>query len=307
MKRWKLLLVALFFTMVCFVVYYFSHYRFEPDTVSAVDRPAKTKLTRPVRKDAVRSERAKKMIVKTDRVVRAVGMKSYRCVKNESFDEEAGILRKEIDSDCDGAVDLCRTEELNTYGEMVRYESYEDCGKVPTHCVKIDRNEYGEEIAYYIDSDCDGRLDECHTNERNDRGDIIEAVIDKGCDGVLEEGEERGCFSVVYDEDGLIITAHSGNCGEKPEICYDFEYDLKAGNRREKWDLKCDGAVDFCWVKFPRDDPDKWDWFIDDGCDGIWKSCTIYGDDGVVIHSFKGHKACAKKHEELVKRNLEKR
>ena len=260
-----------------------------------------------MRKNKPRSEKAKKMIEKADIGADNTNIKSYRCVKTTTLDEEAGILRKEIDNDCDGVVDRCRIEELNAYGEQVRYENYMDCGMVPTDCIKVSRNEYGEETAYYIDSDCDDHLDKCHTYKRNDHGDIIEVIMDKGCDGVLEKGEEHGCFSYAYDEDGLIISAHSGNCGEKPEICYDFEYDLEAGNRREKWDLKCDGAVDFCWVKFPRDDPEKWDWFIDDGCDGIWKSCTIYGDDGAVIHSFKGHETCAKKHEELVKRNLEKR
>lgn len=302
MKRWKLPLTALFFLLVCIAAFYFSRHRFIPVTVRAIDRPIKPKFSRPVRENAVRSEQGQKMNKKTDVVPSAPGMESSWCLK-DSLDEEAGILRQEIDENCDGVVDQCRVKELNGYGEVVRYEYYKDCRKAPSSCVEIERNQYGEKIAYDIDSDCDGRIDECHTYKLNDHGDIIEVLIDKGCDGVLEEDEVHGCFSISYNEDNMIIAGDAGNCGEKPENCTEYEYDLSAGIRREKWDLKCDDTVDFCWVKIFRDDPDEWDGFIDKGCDGTWSSCSIRVDNGSVMYKSKDHEVCAKKYEDLVKRN----
>ena len=293
--------------MVCLVVFYFLLHRPEPDIERAVDHLARPKLTRSVRKNAVRSEKAKMMIEKTDIDVGDTGMTSSRCVK-DTLDEATGILRQEVDENCDGVIDVCRVKELNAYGEPIHIELYRDCGKVPTSCYEIEYNEYGEEITYHIDNDCDGNLDECITNKRNDHGDIIEVIKDKKCDGKFEEGDGHGCFSYSYDKEGMIMAGHAGNCGEKPQNCTECEYDLDAGIRREKWDIKCDGTIDFCWVKIYRDDFDEPDSFISMGCDGIWKSCSIHDDDGgsIKINKFKGHEVCANKYEELMKRNLGK-
>jgi hypothetical protein len=301
MKKWKLLLAGLFSVLVCLVVYYFAHYRVTPEIVGPVDRPFKPRLTRPTRKNAVRSDRAKKMTAKTDS---ATGMKSYRCMKKD-LDQETGILRQEIDKDCDGVVDQCVVLKLNEYGEEVHRESYENCGKVPTRCSDIEWNEYGEAVASYTDEDCDGRPDICTTAKFNDHGNYIESAMDNGCDGKLDgKGDVHTCSSYSYDQDGMITSRTQGTCGKHPNGCTEYEYDLRAGIRREKWDTKCDGTVDFCWVWFYRDDPYDYHEFIDIGCDGTWKYCNIYGDDGLVRNKYKGHEACAKKYEDLVKRNL---
>ena len=308
LQRWKLPLAVLFLMLVGLAVFYFSHHRVEPNIGRAIDRPAKPKLSRPIRENAVRSRHAKKINKKTDRVVRDTEVESFRCVKKSTFDEAAHILRQEVDDNCDGIVDRCEIRELNAYGELVHYEDYRGCGKVPSHCIEYNLNEYGEEFADYLDEDCDGHLDKCHYLKRNDHGDIIEEITDKGCDGVLGEDEYHRCSTFVYDEDGMIINEYEGKCGEDPENCADFEYDLAAGIRREKWDVKCDGTVDFCWVKIYRDgrDEDDYDQFIDKGCNGTWYWCTVQGDNGDGVLKITGHEACAQKYEELVKRKLGK-
>jgi hypothetical protein len=307
MKRWKLPLAALLLILVCFVVYYGFQLRSAPDSAKATDPLVKPKNSRPVRKNMARSEQAKKMVEKTGVGDAATGM-SYGCLKESPYDEATGILRTEIDFDCDGIPEKCKVEELNAYGEPIRTENYKDCGEVPTHCYENEYNEYGEKIAYVYDRDCDGSIDKCGTFKRNDHGDIIERINDKGCDGVLEEGELHRCFTYVYDEDNLVISQHGGNCGEEPNSCSDYEYDFATGMKRLKWDLKCDGTVEGCMEIFYHDDPDKSDRFIDDeGCDGIWEGCVFLGDDGVKSIGFGGHEVCAKKYEELVKKNRGKR
>ncbi len=259
------------------------------------------------------------MIEKSDSGANAAGRESSsRCVKKESFDETTGILWQELDDNCDGVVDRCRVQQLNDYGEPVRTETFKDCGEAPTNCYENEYNEYGEVTAYNFDSDCDGSIDKCLTFKRNNYGHEIEIIYDKGCDGVLEKGEWHFCSTFDYDEDGLMIKQREGNCGEEPELCGDFEYNLAAGMKREKWDDECDGTVEYCWVKFSSDSPDEPDSmidahpnepdsFTDKGCDGIWENCNILGDDGVIVHHFKGNEVCAKKYEELVKKNLGKR
>ena len=317
MKKWKSPLVGLFLILICFFIYFLFFHRIDPEITSSVHHPFQAKKLRPVRKNAVRSKRWKKKIAKNDHGIGAVRMTSSRCVK-EDLDENTGILQQEVDSNCDGVVDRCRTVKLNAFGEPVHIEYYKDCGEKPNRCMDIDYNEYGEEIAYDYDSDCDGNSDDCLTFNRNDHGDEIETIYDKGCDGVLGKGEWHFCYTYDYNEDGLIISADTGNCGEEPDLCAEYEYDLTAGMKREKWDHDCDNTPDICWVKFSRDDsvvpesivvaaPDEPDSFLDEGCDGVWKHCFILGEDGVKVHKFTGHEVCAKKYEELLKRNREKR
>lgn len=239
-------------------------------------------------------------------------MESSGCVKNNTFDPATGIQRQEIDEDCDGIVDRCVMRELNDYGGEVRYEYHEDCAKAPTTCAEIERNEYGEAIAIYVDEACNGRPDTCISLKRNDYGDLIGESVDKGCDGVLEEGEYNRCSTYAYDEDGRITYEQEGACGGEPENCANYEYDFAVGIRHEKWDFKCDGTADFCWVKIYRndpwvgnyyDDPDDPDTFADKGCDGVWQACSIRDDNEESTRRFKDHEVCEKKYEDLVKRN----
>lgn len=306
MKRRKLLPAALIIVPVCFAVFYYFHHRSIPDIIRAIDHPVGPKFTRPTRKNAVRSEKAKQMNKKTD-IGDAAAVKPYGCLKTSSFDEATGILRRELDFDCDGIADDCVNEELNEYGEPLRIEHYKDCGKAPGRCNEIEYNEYGEMTAYNYDKDCDGIVDVCGTLKRNDHGDIIEWSNDKGCDGVLEEGELHLCNSFIYDEDGLIVHEREGDCGAEPFACIDYEYDLVTGVRHAKGDNNCDGTVDVCQVQFYREGYSNPDSFIENNCDGTWKSCNILGEVDNVVQTIKGHEACAKKYDELVNKNLKKR
>ncbi len=301
-KKWKLPLTVLFLILVCFAIFLFAHHRVEPNIGKVLDHPVRKKLTRRVRPNAPRSERAKKLNKRTDTGV-AAEMGSFRCTKNTFLDEAGRILRREIDENCDGAVDFCVVQELNAYGEEVRRTRYRGCGNVPSNCIEITRNEYGEEIAYYTDENCDGHIDECHYLKRNDHGDVIEEIGDKGCDGVLAEDEWHRCSSFFYNEDGLKSREYEGKCGEEPENCLYYEYDLALGIERVKEDAKCDGTVDHCWTQIYRDDPDNPDRFMDKGCVGIWYSCTIWRDNGYSYQKFTSNEVCARKYEELVRRN----
>jgi len=298
--QWKLLPGAIILILLVLMIYNFSRHRLVPKIVPAVDRPVKPRALRPVRKNAALSEQIKKINKKTDHDIGISGVKSFRCLVRETFNEATGVLRQEVDNNCDGIVDYCELQELNAYGEPVRKERYRNCGEEPSNCSEIERNKYGEVIAYNIDSDCNGLFDECQIYKRNDHGDIIETIIDKECDGKLEEGEEHGCNLYRYDEDGMIIADYAGSCKGKPELCASYEYDLSHGIRREKLDNGCDGTIDWCLVEVYREDSTESEVFIDVGCDGTWRSCSTHEDDGVTITKFEGHETCAKKYEEFV-------
>ncbi len=310
MKRWKLPLAALILVLVGLVVLFFSRHRPEPDIGKPIARAARPKLTRPVRPNAPRSERAKKINAKTDTGARAAGGRSHSCLKRETYDEAARTLRREFDKNCDGTDLYCTVDELNDYGEPIRKTSYQRCGNTPSYCTTLEHDEYGEAIASHIDQDCDGRHVECSTGKYNDHGDIVESIIDKGCKGNSDgEGDQDYCFSYSYDEDGMIVSSAQGKCGEEPTLCTSYEYDLAAGVRRETWDSDCDGTPNFVWVKIFHEgaEEDDYDQFVDKGCTGNWYWCIIIGEDNFSWQRFEGNEACAKKYGELVKRNRERR
>lgn len=308
MKRRKYLTIALLLILGGVLAYVFLHDRDEPTNDAAVDYPVKPKLKRPVRKNAARSELVKRIDCRN-----ADATKDWsKCTNAVSFDNRTGKLREEIDKDCDGFIEYCIVTKFNEYGEEIGWEHYPDCGNVPRNCSEIERNEFGEMIALHSDQDCDGRWDHCQTLKRNDHGDLVEEISDKGCDGVLEGGEYHHCTSFEYDEDGRIIRERDGKCNREPENCAEIEYDHSLGIRREKWDNQCDGTVDFCIVKIYQGDPwtgdylegpDVFDLFSDTQCNGIWRACSVYSEDGERMQRYSEHDVCAQKYEEAVRRN----
>jgi len=304
MKRWKLPLAVLLIVLIGLAVFYFANHRFKPELVKAVDPSIIPKKKRPLRPAARRSPQAKKMAEKTG-AGDATAMKPHGCVKNIAFDEATGILRSEMDYDCDGTVDNCLVEVLNEYGEPIRTENYKNCGDAPSDCFETEYNEYGEGITISMDLDCDGRPEACTTIKRNDHGDVIERIIDNGCDGVLEKSMMNECKSYTYDANHLIVHEISDNCADEMRVCTDFTYDLDAGVRFETCDFDCDGTVDVCMAQVYVDGYPEPFTFTERNCDGTWAHCTVYEENSAMTRTLLGHDACAKQYEQLVKRNRE--
>ena len=294
--------------LACLIWFYFSRTS-KPQLVPAVHAPAAPVFVRPKRKNAPKSELAKKMNAKAVVDDSSFKIKPYGCGNKVFLNRSNTVIRHESDWDCDGVIDECRTEEQNEYGEMVRIEYYDKCGPEPNLCIDLKLNKFGEEIGYDYDDECDGQINNCTKMIRNDHGDIVEQYHDKGCDGNLEDGEFHRCSEFEYDDAGLPFAEKTGDCGKPPKFCNEYKYDENTGIRQVKYDKDCDSTPDSCYVEIYREDsrkPDTFSFSTAD-CQGPWKSCNLFGVDREAIQTIKNSEFCAKKYEEFVKKYQETR